>query len=85
MTLALRSYPNWSYLTLTLVAQWLSGVTGSIAMIGVISRTGPVLALIVAAFLVVSMLFSMRITKVSTAQSPLIAKMEQRITYVTRV
>ena len=85
MTLALRSYPIWSYLTLTQVAQWLSGVTGSIAMIGVISKTGPVLALIVAAFLIVSMLFSMHITKVSTAQSPLTAKMEQRITYVTRV
>ena len=85
MTLALRNYPAWSSLALTQVAAWLSGVTGSIAMIGVISRTGPVLALIAAGFIIVSMLFSMRITKVSTAQSPVIAKMEQRITYVTRI
>ena len=85
MTLALRSYPNWSQLALIQIAAWLSGVTGSIAMIGIISRTGPVLALIVAGFVIISMLFSMRITKVSTAQSPVIAKMEQRITYVTRI
>ena len=85
MTLALRSYPSWSQLALIQIAAWLGGVTGSIAMIGVISKTGPVLALIVAGFIIVSMLFSMRITKVSTAQSPVIAKMEQRITYVTRI
>jgi ATP-binding cassette subfamily B protein len=85
MTLALRSYPSWSQLALIQIAAWLGGVTGSIAMIGVISGTGPVLALITAGFIIVSMLFSMRITKVSTAQSPVTAKMDQRITYVTRI
>ena len=85
LTMALNNYSGLGYNALRLSASFLGGVTGSIAMIGVISQTGPALALIVLFFVVVSMYFRMRSSKLVAERLPAYTKILQREGYVSRI
>jgi len=85
LTLALTSYSGLGYNALRSSASFLGGVTGSVAMIGVISQTGPALALIVLFFVVISMLFRMRSSKLISERLPAYTKVVQREGYVSRI
>ena len=84
LTMALTSFPSYAFNAFRLSANWLGGIAGSIAMLGVISKTGPVLALIVVGFIIVSTLFQRKGMKVISEQIPLVSKLNQRVTYVSR-
>ena len=85
LTLALTSYSGLGYNALRLSATFLGGITGSVAMIGVISQTGPALALIVLFFVVASMLFKTRSSKLIAEQLPAYTKVVQKEGYVSRI
>ncbi len=84
LNMSLTNFPSYALTAFRLGANWLGGVAGSIAMLGVISQTGPVLALIVIGFLIVSTLFSRKGAKVISEQIPLVSKLNQRVTYASR-
>ena len=85
LTLALTNYSGLGYNALRLSATFLGGITGSVAMIGVISQTGPALALIVLFFVVASMLFKTRSSKLIAEQLPAYTKVVQKEGYVSRI
>ncbi len=85
LTMALQKFPGDSFSSIHWLTQIASGVAGSIAMIGVISRTGLLLALIVTAFLIVSMLLSARAMKISIEEYPAAAKIDHRTDYVMQI
>ena len=85
LTMALNNYSGMGYSTLRSLMSFLGGVTGSAAMLGVISRTGPALALLVLCFIVVSMVFRMRSGRLIARRLPAYTKILQREGYVSRV
>ena len=85
LTLALTNYSGLGYNALRLSATFLGSITGSVAMIGVISQTGPALALIVLFFVVASMLFKTRSSKLIAEQLPAYTKVVQKEGYVSRI
>ena len=85
LTMVLQKFPGDSFSSVLYLTQIASGAAGSIAMIGVISRTGLLLALIVTAFLVASMLLTARAMKISLEEYPAAAKIDHRTDYVVQI
>ncbi len=85
LNMVLANLPSRSVNTLSSAAQMIGAVAGSIAMVGVIAKTGPILALIVLAFVILSMLLQAKMVKTLNKTFPASVEIQRRTDYVTRV
>ena len=85
LNMVLANLPSRSVNTLSSAAQMIGAVAGSIAMVGVIAETGPILALIVLAFVILSMLLQAKMVKTLNTTFPASVEIQRRTDYVTRV
>ena len=85
LNMVLANLPSRSVNTLSSAAQMIGAVAGSIVMVSVIAKTGPILALIVLAFVILSMLLQAKMVKTLNKTFPASVEIQRRTDYVTRV